>query len=108
MPIDIISTCYALSVTAGGIVGYVKAGSATSLLAGLAFGSLLGYGAYQTSLDERNYYLSFAVSTALGMLMGYRFYNSGKFMPAGLIASMSALMMVRFTARCLLGQKQLQ
>lgn len=108
MPVDVISACYALSVTAGGIMGYVKAGSAPSLLAGLAFGSLLGYGAYQTSIDEKNYYFSFAVSTVLGMLMGYRFYNSGKFMPAGLIASMSAMMILRFTARYLSVQKQLQ
>lgn len=50
MPVDIISATYATLVAAGGIVGYVKAGSIPSLAAGLAFGSVLGIGAYMTSV----------------------------------------------------------
>lgn len=33
-------------------------GSTSSLIAGLAFGCILGYGAYQTSIDEKNFLLS--------------------------------------------------
>lgn len=33
-------------------------GSTNSLVAGLAFGCVLGYGAYQTSIDENNFLLS--------------------------------------------------
>jgi uncharacterized membrane protein (UPF0136 family) len=61
------------------------AGSVASLGAGLLFGSLLCYGAYQTSQNPNNYLLLLGTSVALGGLMGYRFYNSRKFMPAGLV-----------------------
>lgn len=60
--------------------------SIPSLAAGLLFGSVLGYGAYQTSQDPTNVAVFLGTSTALGSLMGYRFYNSGKIMPAGVIA----------------------
>ena len=60
-------------------------GSIPSLGAGLLFGSILCYGAYQTSRNPNDFGLIFGTSTALGGLMGYRFYNSGKFMPAGIV-----------------------
>uniref|UniRef100_G3RLA3 Transmembrane protein 14C n=1 Tax=Gorilla gorilla gorilla TaxID=9595 RepID=G3RLA3_GORGO len=74
---------YAALVASGGIIGYVKAGSVPSLAAGLLFGSLAGLGAYQLSQDPRN------VWVFLG------FYHSGKFMPAGLIAGASLLMVAK-------------
>ncbi|XP_067000620.1 transmembrane protein 14C [Anabrus simplex] len=99
MGLDILSYAYAATVAAGGILGYVKAGSIPSLGAGLLFGSVLGYGAFQTSQNPNNYQLIYGTSAVLGGLMGYRFYNSGKFMPAGLVAALSIAMVVRFTAR---------
>ncbi|KAK7863875.1 hypothetical protein R5R35_007209 [Gryllus longicercus] len=99
MGVDIISFAYAATVAAGGIVGYVKAGSIPSLGAGLLFGSVLGYGAYQTSQNPENYGVLLGTSCVLGGLMGYRFYNSGKFMPAGLVATLSVAIAVRFLAR---------
>ncbi|XP_075227592.1 transmembrane protein 14C [Lycorma delicatula] len=101
MTVDYISFAYAASVAAGGILGYVKAGSMPSLGAGLFFGGLLGFGAYQTSVNPNNYYLLLGTSAALGGLMGVRFYNSGKFMPAGLITILSVLMVGRLSARAL-------
>lgn len=50
MPFDAPSAAYAALVAAGGIIGYVKAGSIPSLAAGLTFGSILGIGAYLTSV----------------------------------------------------------
>lgn len=73
--------------------------SIPSLGAGLLFGSVLGYGAYQLSENPNNYYLTLGTSTALGGLMGMRFLNSGKFMPPGLIAVMSLAMVARLGAR---------
>nr|CAD7438002.1 unnamed protein product [Timema bartmani] len=63
-------------------------GSIPSLGAGLLFGSLLGLGAYQTTQNPNNYYLLLGTSSILGGIMGARFYNSGKIMPAGLITIM--------------------
>ncbi|XP_030867920.2 transmembrane protein 14C-like [Gorilla gorilla gorilla] len=77
---------YAALVASGGIIGYVKAGSVPSLAAGLLFGSLAGLGAYQLSQDPRNIWVFLATSGTLAGIMGMRFYHSGKFMPAGLIA----------------------
>ncbi|XP_054274926.1 transmembrane protein 14C-like [Macrosteles quadrilineatus] len=101
MAIDYISFAYAASVAAGGIIGYVKAGSIPSLGAGLLFGSVLGFGAYQTSQNPNNYYTLLGTSTVLGGVMGARFYNSGRFMPAGLITVLSVMMICRLGVRAL-------
>ncbi|XP_062586974.1 transmembrane protein 14C-like [Saccostrea cucullata] len=97
--VDIVSLAYSVTVAAGGLMGYVKAGSVPSLMAGLAFGSLMGYGTYQTSMDPQNVHLSLVTSGVLTGVMGYRFVNSGKFMPAGLVATLSVLMVARFGYR---------
>jgi len=101
MPFDVISAGYATLVAAGGVIGYAKAGSIPSLAAGLIFGGILGFGAYQTSVNPNNYYVTYGTSTALAGMMGWRFYNSGKFMPAGLVAALSLAMVARFSVRAL-------
>ncbi|KAF6197822.1 hypothetical protein GE061_008789 [Apolygus lucorum] len=83
-------------VAGGGVMGYVQAKSIPSLAAGLIFGSVLGFGAYQVSAYNKTY-VSLSTSLALGGMMGYRFYGSGKFMPAGFIAAMSLGMLVRYS-----------
>lgn len=70
-------------------------GSIPSLGAGLLFGSALAYGAWQVSQDPANYSLQLAASSILAGVMGYRFYNSGKIMPAGAICALSAAMIIR-------------
>ncbi|CAG9570724.1 unnamed protein product [Danaus chrysippus] len=95
MGVDILGFAYAATVAAGGIMGYAKAGSIPSLGAGIIFGSILGIGAYQLSQDPSNYSLMLGTTASLGGLMGYRYYNSRKFMPAGLMAAMSAGMLVK-------------
>ncbi|PNF17034.1 Transmembrane protein 14C [Cryptotermes secundus] len=99
MPIDYLGFAYAATVAAGGIVGYARAGSIPSLGAGLLFGSILCYGAYQTSQNPNNYLLLLGTSAVLGGLMGYRFYNSRKFMPAGLVTILSVGMVLRIAAK---------
>nr|XP_045245824.1 transmembrane protein 14C-like [Macaca fascicularis] len=86
---------YAALVASGGIVGYVKAGSEPSLAAGLLFDSLAGLDAYQLSQDPRNVWIFLATSGTLAGIMGMRFYHSGKFMPADLIAGASLLKAVK-------------
>merc|ERR1712198_280836 len=99
MGADLISYAYAATVAAGGVIGYVKAGSVPSLGAGLLFGSILGYGAHQLSENPNNYYLTLGTSTLLGGMMGMRYMNSGKFMPPGLVAVLSLAMVVRLGSR---------
>ncbi|KAK7100932.1 transmembrane protein 14C-like [Littorina saxatilis] len=96
---DLISFAYAATIAAGGIIGYVKAGSVPSLAMGLACGSLMGIGAYQMTQDPKNVTLSIVTSAVLMGVMGYRFMNSGKFMPAGLVGALSLLMVVRLGHR---------
>ena len=66
---------------------FLSSGSVPSLGMGLLFGSLIGIGAYQTSNNPNNYYVALGTSVALAGFMGKRFMDSGKIMPAGLIAA---------------------
>ena len=61
-------------------------GSIPSLAAGLAFGAVIGLGAYHTSQNPNRYYVALGASAALTVFMGKRFLSGGKFMPAGLVA----------------------
>lgn len=99
MTYDFIAIAYSLAVTAGGVMGYVKKGSLMSGMAGVVCGGLLGIGAYQTSQNPNNYYLSLGVAGVMTGVMGSRFLNSGKFMPAGLVAILSLGMVVRYGLR---------
>ncbi|XP_024910290.1 transmembrane protein 14C isoform X1 [Cynoglossus semilaevis] len=101
MSVDWAGYGYAALVASGGVIGYVKAGSVPSLAAGLLFGSLAGFGAYQTSNDPNNVWVSLATSGALAGLMGKRFYGSRKFMPAGLMAGASLLMVAKLSVALL-------
>ncbi|XP_049454545.1 transmembrane protein 14C-like [Epinephelus fuscoguttatus] len=95
MAVDWIGFTYAALVSAGGIMGYVKAGSVTSLAAGLLFGLLAAVGAYLASQNPKNVWLSLGTSGTLAVVMGLRFLNSWKFMPAGLMTLASGLMVVK-------------
>lgn len=96
---DLVAYGYAAIVALGGIIGYVKAGSVMSLTAGLLCGGAAAFGAMQTSRNPSNYFVILGTSLFLGCLMGYRFSNSGKFMPAGLVASLSLMMVARYGYR---------
>ncbi|XP_048472327.1 transmembrane protein 14C-like isoform X1 [Rhincodon typus] len=85
------------------LIKITKPGSCSvpSLAAGLLFGSAAGFGAYQITQDPKNIWLSLIASGALTGIMGMRFYNSGKFMPAGLVAGASFLMLGRLGLKML-------
>ncbi|XP_072016061.1 transmembrane protein 14C-like [Amphiura filiformis] len=98
---DLIGFAYAAVVAVGGVIGYVKAGSVMSLGAGLLFGALAAMGASHASSNPGNCHLILGASLTLTCVMGYRFMGSGKFMPAGLVALLSVLMVVRYGMRLL-------
>ncbi|KAG0742261.1 hypothetical protein G6F57_002698 [Rhizopus arrhizus] len=96
---DIVGYVYGATVFTGGLVGYLKAGSTSSLLAGLIFGALAALGAYQVSQDSKNVTLALVVSLLLLVVMGTRFYKGRKWMPAGLVSLLSLLMVIRYASR---------
>lgn len=69
------------------------------MAAGLLFGSALAYGAYEVSKDPSNYSVQLATSSILAGIMGYRFYNTGKIMPAGVVCLLSVAMIVRIAGK---------
>lgn len=81
---------YALLVAIGGIIGYVKAKSNQSLLSGLGSGVALAV-AWYVSLQNPTIGLALAAVIALALLVVFalRLRKTGKFMPAGLLASLS-------------------
>ncbi|XP_041805461.1 transmembrane protein 14C-like [Chelmon rostratus] len=95
MAVDWIGFSYAALVSAGGVMGYVKAGSITSLAAGLLFGLLAAVGTYLASQNPKNVWLSLGTSGTLAVVMGLRFLSSWKFMPAGLMTLASGLLLVK-------------
>lgn len=115
MPVDLIGFAYATTVAAGGVFGYIKAGTSSfdflisqffeiflpfvgsvpSLAAGLAFGTILSIGAYYTSQERPQPLLQLGTALALGGMMGMRWAKSGKFMPPGFICVLSVLVLGR-------------
>lgn len=82
---------------AGGLIGFVTKGSKASLTAGSIFGGLLMLSAViiskssgSNTASAKGNILGFSVSGMLGFVMGKKFLASKKFMPAGLLASLSA------------------
>lgn len=79
-------------VIVGGAIGYLKRGSKVSLLAGLTFGSMLVGSGIMISGDKQyeGHALATGASGIMALAMGQRFMSTGKFMPAGLVATLGA------------------
>lgn len=79
-------------VAAGGAMGYAKKGSVPSLVAGLTFGGLLIGSGVLISKNEafQGHALASGTSGVMALAMGKRFVSTGKFMPAGLVATLGA------------------
>ncbi|XP_059877648.1 transmembrane protein 14A isoform X1 [Delphinus delphis] len=76
------------------VSGFSK-GGVLSLIAGLSVGFLAGCGAYRISNDKRDVKLSLFTAFFLATIMGVRFKRSKKIMPAGLVAGLSLMMILR-------------
>lgn len=83
---------YAALLAAGGIMGYVKAGSRPSLIAGLASAALTAIGlALAAAGRPAGFWLGWVVAIALTVVFGIRYRKSGKVMPSGMLAVVSLL-----------------
>ena len=78
---------------AGGLAGYVRAGSIASLAGGGTLGGAMCVAGMMISKgrDLEGHALALSASTVLLATMGQRFFRTGKFMPAGAAASVGAL-----------------
>ncbi|KAK8953502.1 hypothetical protein KSP40_PGU011205 [Platanthera guangdongensis] len=92
---------YGLLVLAGGALGYVRRGSTASLAGGAAAGIPLlfaGFFSLKAFEKRRNSYIAMILETvcalALTYVMGQRYLQTSKIMPAGIVASLSAVMTV--------------
>ncbi|XP_062097935.1 protein FATTY ACID EXPORT 5-like [Humulus lupulus] len=90
---------YGLIVMIGGVVGYLKKGSVASLGGGVGSGFLLilaGYLSLKAFEKRKNSYFALILETvssaALTWVMGQRYLQTSKIMPAGVVAGISALM----------------
>lgn len=78
-------------------------GSIPSLAAGVLFGGALAYGAFQASREPASYTVQLVSSSILAGVMGYRYYNSRKIMPAGVICAISGAMILRIAFNVVTG-----
>ncbi|WOL15149.1 hypothetical protein Cni_G23930 [Canna indica] len=90
---------YGLLILVGGIVGYARRGSTASLAGGVGSGGVLllaGIFSLKAFEKRRNSFFALGLETvcalALTIVMGKRYLETSKIMPAGLVAALSALM----------------
>lgn len=97
----IVIWVYGALILAGGVIGFLKAKSKPSLIAGGVSGAVLlacGWAVWSDAESTRDFGLWFAVALAIILMMFFaaRFMKSKKIMPAGVMAglSFSALVML--------------
>uniref|UniRef100_A0A8C6TWK1 Zgc:163080 n=1 Tax=Neogobius melanostomus TaxID=47308 RepID=A0A8C6TWK1_9GOBI len=97
MAVDWIGFGYAAAIAFGGFMGYKRKGSVMSLMAGLVFGGLSAYGAYNLQMTQRisQFFWVSMSSGLLSVVMGMRYKKSGKLMPAGVMTGLSLFMVFR-------------
>ncbi|KAL6544464.1 Protein FATTY ACID EXPORT 5 [Orobanche minor] len=92
---------YGILLVCGGVIGYAKKGSTASLAGGLGTGLpliLAGYLSLHAYHRHKHSYfaliLQLAVAAILTFVMGQRYMQTGKIMPAGVVAGISVVMAV--------------
>ncbi len=83
---------YALAVALGGVFGYIKAKSNMSLITGLVSGAaLLAAWFFATTKPETGLAIATVIGAVLVVVFITRLIRTRKFMPAGLMMSLSFL-----------------
>lgn len=86
---QIILAGYALLLVVGGLIGYRKAGSRPSLIAGTTSGLVALVAAGSMAFDPRAIWLGIALAAAMAIVFAIRFTKTRKFMPSGLLGVVS-------------------
>ncbi|KAK2639669.1 hypothetical protein Ddye_027464 [Dipteronia dyeriana] len=101
---------YGLILIVGGVIGFAKKGSAASLGGGVGTGLLLilaGYLSLKAFENRKKSYfaliLETAIATVLTVVMGQRYLQTSKIMPAGIVAGISAVMAVFYLFKIVTG-----
>ena len=91
---EIALAVYIVLLAAGGGIGYLKAKSRPSLIAGSLSALLcaIGLGLVLSGRPSPGFQLSWVVALLLTFVFGVRFFKSRKFMPSGLLAIVSLAM----------------
>lgn len=85
---------YAALIMVGGLIGYFKAQSFPSLIAGTSTALLLGACSYFVwQKNQLAYLFTEVIAFSLFSFFGYRFITSYKFMPGGLMTICSAVLL---------------
>lgn len=104
----VVMFAYGILLLAGGIIGFLKAGSHVSLAMGIIT-ALLAIGCAGALYWMKNYGIPCALtlSILLAIFFAYRFSLSHKFMPGGLMAIISLLVVgfLLFTKRGVLSDQ---
>ena len=92
---EILLGIYALLLGIGGIVGYLKAGSRPSLIAGLA-SALVAAGCLALCFYDPplGFWLGLVLAATLVVLFQTRYRRTRKFMPSGLLLLVSGLVVL--------------
>jgi uncharacterized membrane protein (UPF0136 family) len=87
---------YAILVAVGGIMGYVKAQSGKSLIAGVVAGLLLAGSAIAMMKDayQAGWWIALIVTIALLVRFGLGAMNEFKMMPGGMVIILSLIVLV--------------
>ncbi|CAL0307410.1 unnamed protein product [Lupinus luteus] len=90
---------YGLVLVFGGIIGYINKGSIASLSGGAVSGFILIFASYlslNAFRNRKNSYFAITLETIVAAIltwvMGQRYIQTSKVMPAGVVAGISALM----------------
>merc|ERR1712112_397784 len=98
---DYLGCIYSLFLVAGGVLGYVKAGSMMSLVMGSLTGLGAGLGAYRASQHPDQVYVGLIVSLIVAARFGQAFIKNGQIMPGGLVLVFSLVMVCKYGVRLL-------
>lgn len=82
---------YAILLAAGGYIGYAKAGSRPSLIAGSASAAIALVALALTFLNGFGFWIGLILAVALTATFAARFRKTGKFMPSGMLCAMSVI-----------------